>query len=363
MKGNAMKSHQKIIAIISALLAAVFYALNAPVSKLLLEGISPTMMAGLLYLGAGIGIGLLSLMKKAFHSATPEPESQGTAQEKLAKADLPYVIGMVLLDIAAPVLLMFGLTLTNAANAALLNNFEIVATTLIALCLFGEKVSWRLWVGIVLITISSILLSMESAEGLSFSGTSSLGSLLVLAATVCWGFENNCTRKISSKSTYEIVFIKGIFSGLGSVVLARIIGEEFPAVSYLLPALLLGFVAYGLSIFFYIRAQAVIGAAKTSAYYAVAPFIGALLSFLILHESLSGHYLLALFIMILGSAAVVLDTLVTQHTHVHRHVITHTHDGSTHTHVIEHTHTHSHLFGEETHEHKHLHYEHTHEAS
>jgi len=332
---------RKVRAIAYAFLAAVFYALNAPGSKLLLAEVGPSMMAGLLYLGAGVGVGLLSLSGRA----------KSDAQERLGRKDLPYVIGMVLLDIAAPVLLMYGLLYTNASSAALLNNFEIVATTLIAWLLFREAVSARLWCGIALITAASILLSCETLDGFSFSW----GSLLVLGATVCWGFENNCTRKLSEKSTYEIVFVKGIFSGSGAVILALLTGEHFPKPTLVLAAMLLGFVAYGLSIFFYIRAQAQIGAARTSAYYAVAPFVGALLSFVFLKESLSAHYVPALLLMLAGSATVVADTLIVHHAHMHEHVITHTHDGTTHTHVIRHSHAHTHLGTGSSHHHTHPH--------
>ena len=285
---------KKITAIFSALIAAVFYALSTPLSKTLLRNVPPTMMAAFLYLGAGVGIGALSLLRiGSAHSSA-----------RLSKDDLPYVVSMVLLDIAAPVFLMFGLTHTNASAASLLNNFEIAATSVIALFIFGEKVTARLWAGIALITISTILLSC-SWSSLSFSW----GSLLVIAATVCWGFENNCTRKISSKNTFEIVFIKGIFSGAGSLVLALLIGEKVPQLRFIVHAMLLGFVAYGLSIFYYIKAQSTIGAAKTSAYYAVAPFIGALVSFVFLHEALTGNYLLAFCLMVAGSVVVVADTL------------------------------------------------------
>jgi len=287
-----MKSGQ-VKAILYALLAAVLYALNTPVSKILLEEIPPRMMAGFLYLGAGVGIGLLSLTKK------------DESAERLEKSDLPYVIGMVVLDIAAPVFLMFGILNTEASTVSLLNNFEIVATTVVALLIFREKVSALLWGGIAFITVSSILLSTGGELSFSFSW----GAVFVLAATICWGFENNCTRRISSKSTYEIVFIKGIFSGAGALILGLLTGERYFQIGYILAAMLLGFVAYGLSIFFYIRAQRVIGAAKTSAYYAVSPFVGALLSFIFLHESLTGHFTAALILMIIGSVMVVADTL------------------------------------------------------
>lgn len=301
MKGSKQAANKKPRAILYALLAAVFYALNVPMSKILLEHVGTTMLAALLYLGAGIGIGLgAGVASRVKRSASQEQKA-----DRLTKKDLPFVIGMILLDIAAPIFLMLGLHYGTSSNASLLGNFEIVATTVIALFVFKEAVSKRLWGAIALITLSSILLSFEGADSLRFS----YGSLFVLLATTCWGFENNCTRKISSKNTYEIVVLKGIFSGLGSMLIAFATGEHLPEIKYIGLALLLGFVAYGLSIFLYIRAQNVLGAAQTSAYYAVAPFVGASLSFLFLREPLTGIYLVALAVMIAGTALVVSDTL------------------------------------------------------
>ena len=214
---------------------------------------------------------------------------------------------MVLLDIIAPILLMLGVKLGTSANASLLGNFEIVATTLIALLIFKEKVSRKLWVAIGLITLSSIILSFGGEDSFTFS----VGSLLVLGATACWGLENNCTRSISDKSTYQIVTIKGFGSGTGSLIVAVILGEKLPELRFILPAVLLGFVAYGLSIFTYIRAQKTLGAAKTSAFYAIAPFIGAMLSFIFLRESLTITYMIAFVIMVVGTVFVVSDTLST----------------------------------------------------
>ena len=192
---------------------------------------------------------------------------------------------------------MLGLTRTTAANASLLNNFEIVATSIIALAVFREAISKRLWLAIALVTASSLLLSFEDMSSLSFSW----GSILVLLACVCWGFENNCTRMLSSKDPMEIVVIKGFGSGLGSLVIALALGERLPGALLCLCALALGFVAYGLSIYFYIYAQRYLGAAKTSTYYAAAPFVGAGLSMLIFWEAPSGTYLAALAIMLAGT--------------------------------------------------------------
>lgn len=283
-------------AVLWALLAAALYAISTPVSKLLLQDVAPTMMAGLLYLGAGTGMFVLGVVRRGI--------KQLPREQHLTRRDLPYTVGMVLLDIAAPICLMVGLTRTTSANASLLNNFEIVATALIALMVFREKISRRLWLAIGLITLSSMILSFEDASSLQFS----FGSLFVLAACVCWGFENNCTRMMSASDPLEIVVIKGFGSGLGSLLIALVIGEPLPAPGVLPVVLALGFVAYGLSIFFYVYAQRRLGAAKTSAYYAVAPFIGVLLSRLILRESFTQVFLIALFIMMAGTYFASTDT-------------------------------------------------------
>ena len=283
-----MKTKEKT-AIFTAILAAALYALNSPISKLLLTEVGSTMLAGLLYLGAGIGLAAVRCVRKQMGKSQKE--------EQLAREDTSYTVAMVVLDIAAPICLMFGLSRTTAANASLLNNFEIVATSLIALLLFGEKISPRLWGAIVLVTLASIILTVEDAESFHFS----IGSVFVLLACVCWGFENNCTRKISDKDPLQIVVIKGFGSGLGSVFIAFAVGERLPGFAALLGALLLGFVAYGLSIFFYIYAQRTLGAAKTSTYYAVAPFIGAALSLLIFREMPAASFWIALAIMALGT--------------------------------------------------------------
>ena len=329
----------KLKAIMFAFLAAVFYAINVPISKVLLQHVGPTTMAALLYLGAGIGIGMMSLFNKKDREKA----------ESLTKAELPYIVGMIVLDIAAPIFLMLGISYGSSANASLLGNFEIVATTVIALILFKEAVTKRLWVAIGLITLSSILLSFEGTDSFHFS----YGSLLVIMATVCWGLENNCTRELSSKSTYQIVMLKGLCSGLGALVIALIKRESFPGIGYIAIALALGFVAYGLSIFMYVRAQNVLGAAKTSAYYAVNPLIGALLAFVFLSESLSWMYVIALIVMVFGSALVVVDTFIRQHDHEHQHAFTHSHGGSTHTHTVRHSHVHKHYLTEEKHRHRH----------
>lgn len=284
MKKNPVKS-----GICLALFAAVLYAINSPLSKLLLDYLPPTLMAGFLYIGAGVCMLALALLRKVRKTERTET--------KLTKRELPYIVAMILLDIAAPVCLLLGLKSTTAANASLLNNFEIVATAVIALVVFKEKINFRLWLGILFITLSCMVLSFEDLSSLQFS----YGSLLILLACVCWGFENNCTKKISSKDPLEIVLLKGIFSGLGSLLIGFIIGERITVLWSVFAVIGVGFVAYGLSIFFYVHAQRILGAARTSAYYAVSPFIGTLLSLVIFREIPHYTYFIALALMIIGA--------------------------------------------------------------
>ena len=272
-----------------AILAAALYSINAPFSKILLEFIPPTLMAGFLYVGAGIGIAFIALIRKI--------KKYETKELKLTKSELPYTIAMIILDIAAPIFLLFGLNATTAANASLLNNFEIVATAIIALMVFKEKISPRLWFGILFITLSCGILSFEDVSSLHFS----YGSLFVLLSAICWGFENNCTRKISSKDPLQIVLLKGIFSGTGSLIIGLYMGERIASLWSIFAVLCIGFIAYGLSIYFYVYAQRLLGAARTSAYYAVAPFIATILSLIILREIPDITYYFALVLMIIGA--------------------------------------------------------------
>ncbi len=283
-----MKSNMRH-GIFLAILAAGLYALSTPFSKLILNSLPSTLMAGFLYVGAGLGMVMISLVRKV-------SGKQGT-ESRLTRRDLPYTISMVILDIAAPICLLFGLTMTTAANVSLLNNFEIVATAVIALLVFSEAVSPRLWLGILFVTASCALLSFEDLSSLQFNS----GSLFALLACICWGIENNCTRRLSSKDPLQIVMVKGICSGTGSVVIGLLRGERILHLWTLLAVLLLGFVAYGLSIYFYVYAQRILGAARTSAYYAIAPFIGVFLSLLIFREIPGVLFIAALILMVIGA--------------------------------------------------------------
>ena len=281
-------------AILYAILAAILYALMAPVSKLLQVSVPPVAEAGLLYLGAGTGMLLIYLFQKGRPSGHPS----------VGRSDLKYVIAMIVLDMLAPVFLLFGLSMTTPENVSLLNNFEIVATTIIAFTFFHEKIGKRLALSICIITVSCVLLSLDNTASLSFSK----GSLFVLLACVCWGFENNCTSSLSGKDTRQIVMIKGFGSGTASLLLSLLIGEKIGSAWSALSVMILGFLAVGLSVYFYVLAQSRIGAARTSAYYAVSPFIGVLLALLLFREIPGKLFWAALALMAVGVYLNVKDT-------------------------------------------------------
>lgn len=345
-----------------AILAAALYGISSPFAKLLLQHIPPALMAALLYLGAGLGMLLFNFAGRWF-ALRKASEAQLTANE------IPYILGMVLLDIAAPVFLMLALTRTTAANVSLLNNFEMVATAVIALAVFREAIGRTMWIAITLITTASIILSFEDLSSLSFS----IGSLFAILACICWGFENNFTRKLSLKDPLQIVVIKGLGSGGGALLIAlatRQLSTDTLAIGL---ALMLGFFAYGLSIYFYVSAQRILGAARTSAYYAVAPFIGVLLSIILFGQHLSVAFVAALVIMVAGTYFAAAE----YHKHDHRHEPlahdhrhdhhdghhTHSHAEEPFNHATEHSHFHTHEA--QTHNHRHTpdaHHQHTHQG-
>lgn len=290
---------KNVFAIILALVAAAMYAISVPFSKLLLDGVDPAILSSLLYLGAGLGTGVLFLITYKKKEVGSEP---------FFKKDIPYIIGMVVFDIIAPICFMFGLSMYGSSGASLLNNFEIVASSLIAMIIFKEVISKKMWLAIGLITLSSFILSFEEIETFKFS----VGALLVLIATIAWGFENNCTKKLSNKNRYKVVMIDGIGAGLGCLIVSLIIQEQMPSWQNILLTLLLGFVAYGLSIVLYIKSQSKLGVAKTSAYYSINPFIATFLSFVLIPgEKLGITYFIGLVVMIAGTVIVIIDTLKT----------------------------------------------------
>ena len=340
-----MEMPGKFIAVLHAILAALCYGISMPVSKLLLDEIPPIFIAGLVYTGAGLGMLSIYLLKNG---------SASRKEARMTRKEQPYAIAMMLLDVLAPIFLMIGLSRSTASTASLLNNFEIVATSIIAWAIFRESIGKRTWIAMILITMASMILSVNDFSAIKFSA----GSLFVLLACLCWGFENNCTNKLSLKDPLEIVIIKGIGAGFISLLAAFILKQYRLEIKYILTTLLLGFTAYGLSVYFYIRAQRSLGAARTSIYYALAPFIGAGLSFVIFREPPTIPYLIALCIMIAGVYLMAFE----KHDHLHKHKYMeheHRHNHNdlhhNHAHQIENMEEHSHLHVHDIMEHSHPH--------
>ncbi len=285
LKGKSIK----YIAIVYAILAALFYGFGVPISKILLEYLSPYFMSSLLYFGAGFGMFIIVLFSKK--------QREVPLLKTYSIKDVKYIVMMVVLDIIAPILLMLGLLRTTASTVSLLNNFEIVFTSVIAMIFFKEIIGRKMWISIFFIVVSGILLSFEDFAGFHIS----IGALLVLGASLSWGLENNCTRMLSKGNPLYVVILKGLGSGIGAFIIAMMLHELSTEVVYIFLALLLGFFSYGMSLYFYISAQRYLGATRTSAYYAVAPFAGAIFSFVVLRESLTLVFGIAFIIMIFGA--------------------------------------------------------------
>lgn len=307
-----------------AAIGAILFGASAPVSKALLGEIGPVTLAGLLYLGSGAGLGALLIVRKL----------RGHRDERLSlkREDLPWLAGSVVAGgIAAPVALLWGLSATSAATGSLLLNFECVATSVIAFAFFREHIGKRILLAIGAITVASIVLSLGGEGGLSLSP----GALGVLGSCVLWGIDNNLTRKISSKDPVAIGTIKGLAAGTVNLSIGVLITGATPAAGASLSAMALGCVSYGLSIMFFIVAMRGLGAARTSAWFGIAPFAGALLSFVLLHESPDIRFFIALPLMIAGAVLLFGE----EHRHVHSHV------------AVEHEHTH--FPGDVEHSHSH----------
>lgn len=280
-----------------AILAAGLYAVMTPISKLLQVSVPPVMGAGLLYLGAGIG--MIAVM------CADRVRGHVPARPSLGRSDLRFACTMVVLDMAAPILLMLGLSMATPQTVSLLNNFEIVATTVIAVLFFHERVSGRLAAAIAIITCACVLLSVDGTGEFRMS----YGALLVLGACVCWGFENNCTASLSDKDTRQVVLIKGLGSGAGSLLVSALLGEGSAALASCAAMMLLGFLSVGLSVYCYVIAQASLGAARTSAFYATSPFIGAILGLTIFRQAPGALFWAAFALMACGVWFSVRDAL------------------------------------------------------
>jgi drug/metabolite transporter (DMT)-like permease len=314
-----------ITPILFALAAAVLFGISAPLSKILLSEVDPVVLAGLLYLGAFIGLSLFSLGSKIFRT------KKSDISESLGKKDLPYLIGAVLFGgIIGPITLMVGLSYVSGFVASLLLNMEVVATALIAFVIFKENSSLRLWIALFVITLGGVLLSYNPA----FGNYHILGSILIIIAMISWGIDNNLTRQISDKSPIQITIIKGFIGGTISISLALVIGAKISLGPYLLYALILGTISVGLSLIFFINALQGLGSSRTGMIFSIAPFIGAGLSFFLLRDQLYWYMLPAILLMIIGVYLLVKE----DHSHKHQHekihhTHKHVHDDLHHKHV------------------------------
>jgi drug/metabolite transporter (DMT)-like permease len=349
-----------LIPILQAFAAALLFGASAPLAKLFLGQVEPVPLAAFLYLGSGLGVLGVKIFQR-FRPRASEREAQ------IQRADLPWLAGAILAGgVAAPILLLFSLQQTPAATASLLLNFEGVATTLIAALVFREALSRRAGWAIALITLSSLLLSVNfsAAWGLS------LGAAGILAACFLWGLDNNLTRNLSAKDPLSIVTLKGLGAGSFSLGMALVLGNPFPAPRVILGAMLLGSLSYGLSIVLFIHALRGLGAARTSALFGTAPLAGMLFSFLLFRELPGWLFLPALPLMALGTVFL----LGEEHEHAHLHPLTfhehaHDHADGHHDHAQageeteKHSHPHEHVELEHDHDHlPDLHHRHDHSS-
>jgi drug/metabolite transporter (DMT)-like permease len=345
---------------LQALLAAVLFGASAPLSKLLLGEVKPVPLAAFLYLGSGAGA-FLMLYSQHLRNAGRAVEAH------LDRRDLPWLAGALLAGgIGAPILLLLGLQRTPAATASLLLNFECVATTLIAVSFFKESIDRRIGLAIGLVTGASILLTWAGGDwGVS------LGASGVIAACFLWGLDNNFTRHISAKNPLIIVGFKGLGAGTFSLVLCAVLGQALPAWNVALLALVLGSISYGISIQLFIVAMRHLGAARTGTLFGTAPFVGAILSLVILREAPQTVFWFALPVM--GVGAWLMLTEHHDHHHIHEpveHNHRHAHPDEHHLHIcpenaplIDGAHAHRHCHAPLEHEHAHapdLHHRHGH---
>lgn len=281
------------------------------------------LLAGLLYLGSGIGLAGLQLLRRL--ASVPQSEAP------LRLADLPW-LGLIVLSggVAGPVLLMLGLASTPASSASLLLNLEGLATMVIAWIVFRENVDWRILIGALSILAGAVVLSWQG--GPSGFGW---GAFLIASACLAWGIDNNLTRKLSAADPVQITIAKGLVAGGANLALALAAGARLPAPPALAGAAVLGFFAYGVSLVLFVFALRYLGSARTGAYFSTAPFIGATLAVILLSEPVGPQLVVAAVLMGLGLYL----HFVERHEHEHQHEATE-HDHR-HVHDAHHQHAHS----------------------
>jgi drug/metabolite transporter (DMT)-like permease len=329
-----------------ALASAVLFGASAPLAKLLLGSVDPWLLAGVLYLGAGLGLALVDRGRDALGLEGVEAPHR--------RPDLPWLAAVILFGgLLGPLLLMLGLARTSAASGSLLLNLEGLATMGIAWLWFHENVDRRLLLGAAAILAGAVVLSW-GGEGARLDG----GGLLIAAACLCWGIDNNLTRKLSSADPVRVAMLKGLLAGTVNLGLALLLGASLPRGTPIVAGAAVGFLGVGVSLVLFMLALRHLGAARTGAYFSLAPFIGAVLAVALFREPVTTPLVLAGALMGLGLWLHLAERH--EHEHVHsalEHEHAHTHDEHhQHRHDGPASEPHSHWHRHEPVRHKHPHY-------
>jgi drug/metabolite transporter (DMT)-like permease len=324
-------------AILAALGAALLFGASTPFAKVLVGDVPPILLAGVLYLGSGLGLWVVRLIR-----------DRGFKSAGLSRQEVPWLSGAIVAGgVLGPTLLMYGLTRTSAADASLLLNLEAVLTALMAWVVFRENADRRIVLGMALIVGGGVVLALPSGGA---GRTSMSGALAVAGACLCWAIDNNLTRKVSAIEPIFIAGTKGLVAGITNTGLAIAFGAGRPAATLIAAAATVGFIGYGISLVLFVLALRGLGAARTGAYFSTAPFIGAAVAIVAFHEATSAAFWVAAALMATGV------WLHLTERHEHRH----THEPLVHTHSHRHDphHQHAHAFawdGREPHTHEHQH--------
>ncbi len=338
-----------------AMAAAALFGASTPFAKLLLGQLPPVLLAGLLYLGSGVGLTLLYLVRR-----------KASAEAPLVRADLPWLAGATLFGgMLGPVLLMLGLSTTPASTASLLLNLEGVFTALLAWFAFKENFDRRIFLGMVAILAGGVILSWQSSGPLTLP----IGALAVAGACLCWGIDNNLTQKVSAGDPVQVTAIKGAVAGSVNLAIALLMGAKLPGMPALAGSLVVGFLGYGCSLVLFVLALRHIGTARTGAYFSLAPFVGAVVSIVLLAEPVGARFVAAAALMGVGVWLHLTERHEHEHTHErlehsHRHVhdLHHQHEHPPGADLRE-PHTHPHVHEPLTHTHPHypdIHHRHEH---
>jgi drug/metabolite transporter (DMT)-like permease len=342
----------------SALLAALLFGASTPLAKGLLAGVPPQVLAGLLYLGSGLGLGTLWLWRSRAGSAGEAP---------LGRSDLPWLLGAIGFGgLLGPLLLLVGLSRTSASAASLFLNLEGVLTAMLAWVVFRENVDRRIALGMVAIVAGGVLLAWQGR--LEWGGL--LGPFAIGGACLCWAIDNNLTQKVSASDPLQTAALKGVTAGTVNLAIGLLVARSLPSLPRIGEALVLGFFGYGLSLVLFVLALRSLGTARTGAYFSTAPFLGAILSVLLWHEPVTVTLLAAGGLMAFGVWLHLTERHLHEHTHDQlSHSHRHTHDvHHQHAHIPEDSagepHTHAHTHEPVRHSHPHypdIHHRHGHE--